>query len=117
MAVAFDTSWQWVLSPDDTAELQKCFWRQAMLWLSKPMPNAWVATDQADYDARRLADGAAVIEVTAGVEDSQGTPAKQCARAGEPGQPRRPTNAGVATAPGRHPAPAGCRCWRRGNTH
>lgn len=75
MAIAFDTSWQWALSPDDTAGLHGRFWRQVVYWLADPTPNAWVATDRAAYDERRLADGAAVIEVTAGVEDAAGRPA------------------------------------------
>lgn len=74
MAIAFDTTWQWVLSPEDTADLQKRFWRQTMLWLANPTPNAWVATDQTSYDQRRLASGSSAIEVSAGVEDSAGQP-------------------------------------------
>lgn len=74
LAMGLDTTWQWALSPDDTAELHDRFWRQVILWLANPTPNAWVATDRTTYDARRLAAGTTGIEVSAGVEDEAGTP-------------------------------------------
>jgi len=77
LAVAFDTTWQWVLSPKDTAELQKRFWRQVALYLCNPKGNVWIATDRPRYDYGRLiASGSSrqIIRVTAGVEDPQGRP-------------------------------------------
>ncbi len=74
MAIAFDTTWRWVLTPQDTADLQRRFWRQAMLHLASPKPNVWITTDRTRYDLRRLLRGAETIEITAGVEDAGGRP-------------------------------------------
>ena len=77
LAIAFDTTWQWVLTPKDTAELQKRFWRQVALYLCNPKGSVWIATDRPRYDRGRLsAHGRThqTIRVTAGVEDSQGRP-------------------------------------------
>jgi len=77
LAVAFDTTWQWVLSPDDTADLQKRFWRQVALYLSAPKGNVWITTDRPRYDLGRLLGqgrNPQTIRVTAGVEDVQGRP-------------------------------------------
>ena len=77
LAIAFDTTWQWVLTPKDTAKLQKRFWRQVALYLCNPKGNVWIATDRPRYDYGRLiASGSTrqTIRVTAGVEDSQGRP-------------------------------------------
>ena len=77
LAIAFDTTWQWVLTPKDTAELQKRFWRQVALYLCNPKGNVWIATDRPRYDRGRLhAHGSThqTIRVTAGVEDPQGRP-------------------------------------------
>ncbi len=74
MAVALDTTWQWALSTDDTADLQKRFWRQVMLWAGNPSTDAWLTTDSPRYDAQRLSEGQERITVTAGVEDGDGTP-------------------------------------------
>jgi uncharacterized membrane protein len=73
-AVAFDTTWRWVLSPDDTAELQKRFWRQLALYLAAPKGNAWILTDRTGYDLRQVGSGSQRIEVSAGVEDTSGRP-------------------------------------------
>jgi len=77
LAIAFDTTWRWVLSPNDTAETQRRFWRQVALFLAAPKGNAWIVTDRTSYDLRRLAAGAEVIEVTAGLEDATGRPLLQ----------------------------------------
>ncbi len=77
LAVAFDTTWQWVLTPKDTAELQKRFWRQVTLYLAAPKGNVWITTDRPRYDLGRLRGQGATtqsIRVTAGVEDAQGRP-------------------------------------------
>jgi hypothetical protein len=74
LAIAFDTTWRWVLNPKDTAESQRRFWRQVALYLCAPKGNVWIATDKSTYDSRRLAGGQDVIKVTAGVEDAQGRP-------------------------------------------
>ena len=77
VALGFDTSWQWVMSADDTVGHHKRFWRQMMLYAANPTANAWVVTDRARYDQRRLARGASIIEITAGVEDWDGSPLSQ----------------------------------------
>lgn len=77
LAVAFDTTWQWVLSPKDTADLQKRFWRQAVLYLAAPKGNVWITTDRPQYDLGRLLGQGRTpqtVRVTAGVEDAQGRP-------------------------------------------
>jgi len=74
LAIAFDTTWRWMLSPEDTAELQKRFWRQAALYLSAPKGNVWIHTDRTGYDLRRTRASGRGIEVTAGVEDPSGRP-------------------------------------------
>ncbi len=77
LAIAFDTTWQWVLNPKDLAEYQRRFWRQVALYLASPRGNVWIGTDRPTYDLRRMQMGAEPIEVTAGVEDAFGTPAPQ----------------------------------------
>ncbi|MFB3892234.1 MAG: glutamine amidotransferase [Phycisphaerae bacterium] len=93
LAVAFDETWRWVLSPPpkgaeapikDTADYQRRFWRQVALYLAAPKGNVWISTDKTQYDFRKLtipsrrADraemGVESIEVTAGVEDAFGNP-------------------------------------------
>ncbi len=75
LAIAFDTTYRWVLTPDEeTPEMQKRFWRQVGLYLAAPRGNIWIATDQPTYDLRRLGKGVDVVEVTAGVEDAFGRP-------------------------------------------
>lgn len=74
LAIAFDTTYRWVLSVSDTAELQRRFWRQVALYLSDPKGHVWITTDKASYDLRRLAAGSEAIEVSAGAEDVQGRP-------------------------------------------
>lgn len=74
LAIGFDTTWRWVLSPEDTADCQKLFWRQVALFLAAPKGHIWIATDKSAYDLRRLAAGTDVINVTAGLEDSAGLP-------------------------------------------
>lgn len=74
LAIAFDTTWRWVLTPKDTADMQRRFWRQVALYLTAPKGNIWVVTDRTTYDLRRLASGAEVIAVSAGIEDTQGRP-------------------------------------------
>ena len=74
LAIAFDTTWRWVLTPKDTAAMQRRFWRQVALFLTAPKGNIWVITDRTTYDLRRLESGAEVITVSAGIEDTQGRP-------------------------------------------
>jgi hypothetical protein len=76
LAVAFDTTWRWVLSPgqDDTAEFQRRFWRQVALYLAAPKGNVWIHTNQTTYDLEALKSGLEEAEVTAGVEDPSGEP-------------------------------------------
>ena len=74
LAIAFDTTWRWVLTPEDTAEMQQRFWRQVALYLAAPKGNVWVVTDKTSYDSRRLTSGLESIDVTAGVEDPRGRP-------------------------------------------
>jgi hypothetical protein len=74
LAVAFDTTHQWVLTPKDTAAMQKRFWRQVALFLADPKGNIWITTDKASYDREKLSTGEEVVEIRAGVEDSAGRP-------------------------------------------
>ena len=76
LAIAFDSTWRWVLTPKDTAELQRRFWRQVALYLAAPKGHIWITTDRAAYDLRRLKrrTRSDVVEVTAGVEDASGLP-------------------------------------------
>ncbi len=74
LAIAFDTTWRWVLSPKETAESQKTFWRQVAMFLAAPQGHIWISTDKTSYDLRRLAAGSDMINVAAGLEDSAGLP-------------------------------------------
>jgi hypothetical protein len=76
LAIAFDTTWQWSLTPPgtETAEYQKRFWRQVALYLAAPKGNIWITTDQAVYDQQGLATGREVVEITAGIENAAGLP-------------------------------------------
>gem|GEM_PF-776357 len=75
LAVAFDTTWRWVLTPEEnTGEMQKRFWRQVALYLAAPRGNIWIQTQTNEFDLRKLAAGRQSIEVTAGVEDASGRP-------------------------------------------
>lgn len=76
LAIAFDTTWRWVLSPsaEDTAAMQKRFWRQVVLYLAAPRGNVWIHTDRTTYDLDALQRGLQEVEVTAGVENAQGKP-------------------------------------------
>ena len=75
VAIAFDTTWRWVLTKKDTANLQRRFWRQVALFLAAPKGSAWIMTDKTSYDLRRLERGTDVVNVSAGVEDAYGRPA------------------------------------------
>ncbi len=76
LAIAFDTTWRWVLSPstENTAAMQKRFWRQVVLYLAAPKGNVWIHTDRTTYDLDALQRGLQEVEVTAGVENAQGKP-------------------------------------------
>jgi len=74
MAIGLDTTWQWVLTPTDTDELQRRFWRQVALYLAAPQGNIWITTDRTSYDADALATGTESIDVSAGLEDPSGAP-------------------------------------------
>lgn len=80
LAIAFDTTYQWVLTPKDTAQLQKRFWRQVALYLANPKGNIWITTDQPVYDLQQLATGAQVVQVAAGIENASGRPILQGAK-------------------------------------
>ncbi|MBI5722519.1 MAG: hypothetical protein HZA50_01065 [Planctomycetes bacterium] len=75
-AIAFDTTYQWVLSPKDTGEMQKRFWRQAAIYLAQPKGNVWIHADRPSYDLDRLAAGTETVSVSAGVEDASGKPVR-----------------------------------------
>lgn len=104
LAVAFDTTWRWVLTPKDTAEMQKRFWRQVALYLAAPKGNVWVQTDRPAYDLARLRAEGEPIRISAGVEDASGMPVTDLSPEvtlvhpdGETRQPvqlRRPAGAG-----------------------
>ncbi len=74
LAIAFDTTWRWVLSPKDTAERQRRFWRQVVLYLAAPKGAVWIETDSPSYDLRKLRAGDQAIVVTAGVAGPTGRP-------------------------------------------
>ncbi|MFP4105177.1 MAG: glutamine amidotransferase [Phycisphaerae bacterium] len=74
LAIAFDTTWRWVLTPKDTQEYQKRFWRQVVLHLADPQGNVWISSDKSVYDLGRLNRAAETIQIEAGVEDPRGRP-------------------------------------------
>jgi hypothetical protein len=74
LAIAFDETWRWVLTPRDTQALQKRFWRQVALHLADPRGNVWITTDQPGYDLRVLQTTTRTRSITAGVEDAAGRP-------------------------------------------
>ena len=98
VAVAFDTTWQWVLSPKDTAEQQRRFWRQLALYLAAPKGNVWIGTDKTTYEYRRLVSSAETVDVTAGVEDASGLPAPQALKSVTLTGPYPPGSTQPATA-------------------
>jgi hypothetical protein len=71
LAVAFDTTFRWVLNVEDTAESQRRFWRQVALYLADPKGNVWIQTDSPIYYLGRSARRAE-MHVAAGVEDARG---------------------------------------------
>ncbi|MFP4355393.1 MAG: glutamine amidotransferase [Phycisphaerae bacterium] len=74
VAIAFDETWRWVLTPEDTQALQKRFWRQVALFLANPKGNVWITTDQPSYDLSVLQTTTRSQTITAGVEDAAGRP-------------------------------------------
>ena len=74
LAVAFDSTWRWVLAGEDSAAAQKRFWRQVVTHLAAPKGNVWIATDKAIYDLNSLSAGQESVRISAGVEDSSGKP-------------------------------------------
>lgn len=76
LAIAFDTTWRWVLSPreENTEALQKRFWRQVVLYLADPTGNVWIHTDRTTYDRDALERGLEEITLSAGAEDARGRP-------------------------------------------
>ncbi len=74
MAIAFDTTWRWVLTKKDTADMQRRFWRQVALYLAAPKGTVWIVTDKTSYDLRRLRRRVETIGISAGVEDHRGRP-------------------------------------------
>ncbi len=78
LAIAFDTTWRWALSPNVKAaqgrEIQQRFWRQVGLYLADPRGNVWIQTNRTTYDTKALNRGVQEIIVTAGVENAQGKP-------------------------------------------
>ena len=81
VAIAFDTTWRWVLSPNelDTEKMQKRFWRQLALFLCAPKATAWITSDKTLYDLADLSKGAPV-EISAVVSNSQGIFADKSAK-------------------------------------
>ena len=73
VAIAFDTTWRWALSPSelDTGEMQQRFWRQLALYLCALRGNAWLSVEKSTYDLADLKKGARV-EISAGIANSQG---------------------------------------------
>lgn len=81
LAVAFDTTWRWALSPPperpgavDGAAVLRRFWRQVAEFLAAPRGNLWVHTDRIEYDLTRLRKERRTIDITAGIEDARGVP-------------------------------------------
>ncbi|MCL2701910.1 MAG: glutamine amidotransferase [Phycisphaerae bacterium] len=74
LAVGFDTTWNWVLNRDDTAEIQKRFWRQVALHLANVTGGLWIDTDATTYDLPTLTARRQAVTLRAGVEDSKGVP-------------------------------------------
>jgi len=72
LAAAFDSTWRWVMTPKDTAHLQRRFWRQVVLYLAAPKGNLWIHTERATIDLDLLRAGKQHISVTAGCENAQG---------------------------------------------
>ncbi len=79
LAIAFDLTWQWVLTKRDTAKDQQRFWRQVALYLAAPKGDVWIAADRTSYDLRRLESRLEFIDVTAGATDAFGSPAPDSA--------------------------------------
>jgi len=73
LAIAFDTTWNWVLNRDDTAAIQKRFWRQVALHLANATGGLWIETDATSYALSTLVKPPAVA-LRVGVEDSKGVP-------------------------------------------
>ena len=67
-AIAFDTTWRWVLSPSkkDTSKLQQRFWQQVVMSLTSAKETVWIEANKAQYDLTNLNEGEKII-VTAGV--------------------------------------------------
>lgn len=74
LAIAFDTTWRWVLSPKDTADAQKRFWRQVVMYLADPRGHVWIHASRGTYDLRSLTNGSQELLVSAGLSDSRGEP-------------------------------------------
>ena len=74
LAIAFDTTWNWVLNKDDTADYQRRFWRQVALYLSNPTGNLWMETDRTTYELPKLVHKDEIVTLRLGVEDSKGVP-------------------------------------------
>ena len=72
LAAAFDSTWRWVMTPKDTADLQRRFWRQVVLYLAAPKGNLWIHTERATIDLDLLRAGKQNIDVTTGCENAQG---------------------------------------------
>ncbi len=81
LAIAFDTTWRWALSPNlkgsTGRDMLQRFWRQVVLYLADPKGNVWIHTNRTTYDSAALARGSEEILVTAGVEDAQGRSVEQ----------------------------------------
>ncbi len=81
LAIAFDTTWRWALSPPpetpggvDGAAVLRRFWRQVAEFLAAPRGNLWVQTDRIEYDLTRLRKERRTIDIAAGIEDARGIP-------------------------------------------
>ena len=81
LAIAFDTTWRWSLSPPpknkddvDGDIIQRRFWKQVVEYLAAPKGNFWIHTDEAEYDQRYLIENNRSIQITVGLENSLGIP-------------------------------------------
>jgi hypothetical protein len=72
LAVAIDTTWRWVLTPEETAPLQRRFWRQVVEYLANPRGHCWVQTDRTRYNLAELAADRQQVLIHAGIEDARG---------------------------------------------
>lgn len=81
---SWESTWPWALVSRPGHEFHGEFWRNLVRWLANRRPQAWVATERAEYPLAPLKTGQVVVHVRAGVT---GLTADQAA-AVEPWQPQ-----------------------------